>query len=278
MLHRLDSRIALIRLEDSEDRGAQYRELLPALRALPGGEQERLAVVLESLSYSGDSTQREASLREAIAVRMVLAGQERKYWLNVDRQTLARLVDARGDATEAESLLQASVADEQPAPPWLAENYAWFLLAHERPLEAKKWLDGALTAGKSFELRSNALPWVYLALQRDNEARLLLAAKLAQNEKAPWRREELRLELMLDLVRANAPFPEEEKRWLDEIGKFRAAQREDFLSVRRGVAYEAKGRQWESLRGRARLTVLDRLPDADADRRQAEAARNSCRQ
>jgi Zn-dependent protease len=279
-LHRLDTRIALARLAEQAESREQYQALLPELRALPFPEQERLANVLEALSWqeSKRPVHRVPLLREAIAVRERLPDGE-KYSLRDDRLELARLLDADGDAGEAERLLRANLGqewDEYSA--WQMEPYAWLLLAHGRPEEAKNWLEKVSTAEKSSSRLPEALPWAYLALQRPDEARVLFERQLAAVDPRHWQPERARLEIMLDLVHASAGHADIEERWLAEAQKAKEKLGKEFRGVRRSVRYEAEGGQWESLRGKARLAVLDRLPGADEERRQEDADRYSCKQ
>jgi tetratricopeptide (TPR) repeat protein len=251
------------------------------LRALPLAEQERLAAVLDALSWQDSKrpAQRAALLREAIAVREHLPPNDQSYSLRSDRLALARLVDAAGDAVEAERLLRANLAQEDNEYSlWLSQPYAWFLLAHDRPEEAKNWLEKASTAGKSRGRPPESLPWAYLALQRPDEARGLFEQQLAAVDQRQWQPERARLDILLDLVHASATRPEEEARWLADVISTKEKLGEDFRSFRRGVRYEAEGGQWESRRGKARLAVLDRLPGAEEERRQDAADRTTCKQ
>jgi Zn-dependent protease len=279
LLHRLDTRIALARLDRNTNGKAQLMDLLPELTVLPVAEQGRLADVLEAIAWQEyqQPEKRASRLREAITVRERQERAEDNYSLLNDRLELARLIDASGDTVGAERLLQANLAHENEYLRWLMQPYAWFLLSHGRPEEAKKWLEKSPIAGVNATPTPEALPWAYLALHRNGEAQALLEQQLMAATQRKWQPERARLEVLLDLVHAS-PRPEDADRWLKEVLVSKEKLGRDFRYVRRSIRHEAEEKRWESLRGLARLAVLDRLPGAEEDRREENAASNSCRQ
>jgi Zn-dependent protease/tetratricopeptide (TPR) repeat protein len=278
-LHRLDTRIALARLASDADGKEQLVALLPELTALPVAEQGRLADVLEAVAWQEyrQPEKRASRLRQAIEVRERQPESEDNYSLLNDRLELARLIDATGDAVGTERLLRANLAHENEHVRWLMQPYAWFLLSHGRPEEARQWLEKAPFATVSWIQSAEALPWAYLALDRHGEALVLFEQQLKAVTQRKWQPERARLEVLLDLVHAS-PDPKEAERWMQEVLVTKAKLGKDFRHVRRSVRHEAEEQRWESLRGVARLAVLDGLPGAEDDRREEEVARNSCRQ
>lgn len=278
-LHRLDTRIALARLARDADGKEQLVALLPELTALPVAEQGRLADVLEAVAWQEyqQPEKRANRLRQAIEVRERLPQPEENYSLLNDRLELARLIDATGDTVGAERLLRANLVRENEYLRWLMQPYAWFLLSHGRPEEARQWLEKAPIASVASTQSAEALPWAYLALHRNGEAQALFEQQLKAVTQRQWQPERARLEVLLDLVHGSLR-PEEADRWLKEVLASKEKLGKDFRYVRRSVRREVEEKKWESLRGQARMAVLDRLPGADEARREEDASSNSCRQ
>lgn len=278
-LHRLDAQIALARLAGGESSVTAYTALLPALRALPLAEQGRLAEVLEALNWQEfkQVSQRIAYLREAVAVREMLPKDSKSYFLHQDRIELARLLDADGDAAMAEKLLRQNLADGENLNFWFVEPIAWFFIAHGQAAEAEKILRQPALATEPYRAHAQALGWAYLAQYRQGEAIAFFSGKLAS--KAPqFDKERQRLEILLDLIHASAGRTEDEARWLAEAAQIKESLGQKAAAgFRRSVRREAESNAWESLRGKARLLVLGRLPGAEEEARQDELERTTCR-
>lgn len=266
-LRRLDTRIALARLEDGAEAANALRELLPVLRILPPGERWRLADVLEALNWQEYARPelRIPLLREAIAEREAVDDPLHIHALHNDRLELARLLDAAGDMAAAESLLRQNLGGEKNPDPWQLEPVAWFFIAHDQAAEAESILR---QAGNTGDVRSmsqgTALAWAYLAQGKQDAALAIFTAQLAGGRKQ-WRSDWLRLEILLDLVHASAGRPAEEDNWLAQAAQAREQLGKGMRGFRNGLRREAEGKAWENRRGQARLAALGRLPGGEED-------------
>jgi len=277
-LHRLDTQIALARLAGGESSVTEYVALLPALRALPAAEQGRLAEVLEALNWLEfkQASRRIAYLREAVAVREALSDEAMSYFVHQDRLELARLLDADGDTAAAEKLLRQNLVADENLNPWFVEPIAWFFIAHGRAAEAESILRQPSLATEAYRAHAQALGWAYLAQYRQGEAIAFFSGKLASGEQE-FDKGRQRLGILLDLVHASAGRTEDEARWLAEAAQIKESLGKKAQGFRRSVRREAESNAWESMRGKARLLVLGRLPGAEEEARQDEMERNTCR-
>lgn len=275
-LPRLDTRIALARLdEDTEAARQAYLALLPELRTLDGGARERLANVLEALSWlvTPASEERLAYLQEAVSEREKHAFQEIDYSLAHDRTQLARLLDARGEEAAAADLLHGNLPPHPAGLTIHREAHAWFHMAHARP-EVALATPGLVTAPGSARL------WALQATGKLDLALAELEQKLADLKRkqrvSPWAQIEAVLDLAV-LSASTAERPEQAARWLNELASLRTQEKNIFRYLRQRVREEAQGSEWEAMRGRSRLNLLDRLPGAEEDIREDHANSGQCR-
>jgi hypothetical protein len=267
-VHLLDSRIALIRLSET-DAAPAYAALLPVLRALPALERWRLADVLEALNSLESRAQadvRIARLREALQARQD-ADSPDAFRLTEDRVELARLIDADGDADGAEALLRSNLADTTNRPSAIAvrqlEPLAWFLMAHGRAAEAESLLAARSSSTPASQAVRQALAWSCLLQGKTAVARELLQEELAAlktQKSSAWQR----LSITLDLIHASADVSQESARWIAEASELRVTASQQLRGFRAFLAHEAENKDWENVRGPARLAALQRLP-ATAD-------------
>ncbi|HZX30255.1 MAG TPA: site-2 protease family protein [Rhodocyclaceae bacterium] len=265
-LKRLDTRIALARVSGPDEALPSYLELLPRLRELPAAERQRLAEVLEALYWvdgRADAEERSKRLQEAIAVRESIHSPE-DYRLFDDRLRLARHFDANGDTAGAEKLLlrnlEALSTLHSDSAAWLLEPTAWFYIAHGRAGDAERLLSAHAAPRQSGQ---QTLAWAYIAQGRNGEARELLAQQLKEKRnKSEWQR----MQIFLDLVHGSAGESEAEAHWLQEAAKLKDTMGHDtFRGVRSYIRHEAESRDWERMRGMARLEAIKRLPGAEDD-------------
>lgn len=259
-LRRLDAQLALARLAEPGEARQMHLDLLPQLRALPPAERQRLADVLEALNWEdGDDPERQqAYLREAISVRSMAGSEDGARYLAMDRIALARLLDALGKPSEAESELQKVMTDGRPHFAWEIEPVVWFYLAHQQPDQAEKLLLGLPSASRAEPQLARLSSWVALAQGRGAEARQLLEAQMAEDkrQKGEWRR----LQTAVDLIHASRDVPAERARWLAEAEASKAKMGKPFAYFLKGLRGEAERGQWESQRGKSRLEAISLLP------------------
>lgn len=262
-LHRLDTRIALLRFEGDF---AVLDRLLPELRRLPQNEQWRLADVLETavdaLEWQDEPPaaasvdQRIVYLREAIGVRESLAKD--RYMLYRDRSNLARLLDARGNAAGAEALLRKSLAEQPangtPGAMGPVSDFAWFMATRQRAAEGEAAIRAHGFAGHA--QMASVLAWMRRSQGDPVGARQILAeaeAWFASNARSGWSWQ--RMEILLDLISASADAPAEQARWLKEIEAIKTRRGRQFNAFCRSYAARASGRAtpgWADARDEAR--------------------------
>ena len=282
-LHRLDARLAVSRLSESDVALAASLDLLPTLRELPAGERWRLADVLEALNWRDGQATPETRIeryREAIAVRET-APSEAIYSLYEDRVQLARLLDAHDDSAGAEALLRKNLdarealdADSRQTSIWQIEPVIWFFIAHNRAAEAEALFAAQPMPKYNSETLRSTLAWTHLAQGKMASARKILEEALPVKGKQSWQQTQ-RMMLLLDLIHASADAPDEDARWLKEATDTKAALGPKY----RGSIYlRDTGNErntWESMRNRARLEAYKRLPGASEEL--DESDRNTCK-
>ncbi len=273
----LDARLAVARNSEAELTRSEYLELLPTLRELPPAERWRLADVLEAMVWIDAQANAETRIeryREAIAVRESVAAQG-DYRLFYDRVQLARLLDAQGDTPAAEALLRNNLAELSGAQRelviWQIEPAIWFLIAHERAVEAEALLAAQPMPERHSETLRSTLAWTQLAQGKTALARKTLAEAVEKMDKQRWN-ESQRLLLLLDLIHASADAPEEEARWIKEATDLRAAMDPVYRGGRYLLAGDQNSKEWERSRDQARFAAFKRLPGVE-DELQAEGRR-----
>lgn len=278
-LRTLDARLAVARYSEPDVTRPVYLELIPTLRELPSDERWRLAQVLESLSWLDAKATPETRIerfREAIATREALSD---KNWYNLlyDREQLARLLDAQGDAEAAEALLRKNLAHLETQAPdvavWQTEPVAWFLIAHDRAAEAEALLAAQPMPARHGESLRSTWAWSLLAQGKTAPARKILTEALEKAEKQRWS-DWQRLMLLLDAVHASTDAPQDEARWLEEAANLRKTLGPKFRGGRHLLS-EAKSSAWEKLRHQGRLAAYARLPGTEDEL--SEEGRPGCK-
>lgn len=263
-LHLLDSRLALADYAEPDAAQATYLELLPELRRLPTAERWRLADALEALQplLRDDQIDTQiAYLREAVDIRENMR-PTKAYALSNDRLFLARLLDARHDATAAEALLRRNLDEAAGEEEYVVSARllptVWFLIAHDRAAEGEALLRSQ-PANSDYRL-ADALAWTLIAQGHLAGAREILVDEFARvADKRGWAWQQL--ELVLDLVHASADAPAEEARWLAKADEIRLKRGSGFDIFRTMIDSSADTATWEDPQRQARLAVIRRIAD-----------------